>query len=130
MMQDSTYHGFDKSVWCFNNGKDYPKLKIFNNCYTDIITKPINSESEDIKIYPNPVSSILHVNYQLSEKSSYRILISDLLGNNIILNNNYIQQECGFHNIDIDIKDISSGTYFLLIDFGNSLNVKQFTVLK
>ena len=45
MMQDSTYHGFDKSVWCFNNGKDYPKLKIFNNCITDIDTKHINSES-------------------------------------------------------------------------------------
>ena len=128
MMQDSTYHGFDKSVWCFNNGKDYPKLKIFNNCYTDIITKPINSESEDIKIYPNPSNGQIQIEFTLKNPGKINLKLINELGTSVkqIYSGQFL--DSGVFNNVIDL-DLTNGAYLLVLTVNDSKPVVKTLVI-
>ena len=131
MMQDSTYHGFDKSVWCFNNGKDYPKLKIFNNCYTDIITKHINSESENIKIYPNPSNGQIQIEFTLKNPGKINLKLINELGTSVkqIYSGQYF--DSGVFNNVIDFSDLTNGIYLLVLKINdNKAVVKTLLIIK
>lgn len=81
-------------------------------------------------LYPNPASKTLHLDYSVGEKSNIRIFIRDLLGNNFILLNSDKFQSKGNYGIDIDVGNLATGKYFLLLDFGNSIQVRQFLIVK
>ena len=88
------------------------------------------SENSILGLYPNPTNYSLHIDYHLSEKSSCRIFISDLLGNKLISIDNSEKQNIGNHSIDIDLTGLSSGQYYLIMDSGKNINSKQFALIK
>jgi len=87
----------------------------------DILEEQDQKPSEPLfifnRIYPNPVSSQLTLDYTLSEKSSLIITIVSTNGN-IVKKINKSPQEAGDYQEIINLSGLSSGTYHLNITDG------------
>ena len=65
------------------------------------------------KIYPNPVQNKLNIKIETRESAKATILVTDLSGK--IISETPISLLTGENDITIDIKNVSSGTYHLII---------------
>jgi len=79
--------------------------------------------------YPNPFNSLSTIKYQLSADIRIKLVIYDLLGNEIktILNG---FQKGGFYTVPIDASDLASGLYIYRLRAGNSSQSKKFILLR
>jgi len=83
----------------------------------------ITKFDDNIRIYPNPINSLLVVNYLLTKNSQVNISLSDITGRQIedIINEN---QVVGEHIIKLNTKRLEDGIYLL------NLRAKDFAVTK
>jgi N-acetyl-anhydromuramyl-L-alanine amidase AmpD len=77
-------------------------------------------KSLQLSAYPNPFTEAISVNYSLSENSSVKISLVDVIGREIILQNEN-NQIAGEHKIQLDTKSLSltKGVYFLKLENKN-----------
>ncbi|OFX18300.1 MAG: hypothetical protein A2033_17785 [Bacteroidetes bacterium GWA2_31_9] len=99
--------------------------------YSDsIIYSPIiNNETILLKIYPNPFTDKITVSFDIINKSSFALSISDLKGNEIASTGKVLYQS-GHYDIIInkDFENISSGFYLLRVSDDKAMNC--FKILK
>lgn len=72
---------------------------------------PQNDLVWDIKSYPNPVSDKLHITFKLKDPENLTLIVSDLLGKNLIikhLKNTPVQYE-----YSLDVSSLEKGIYLL-----------------
>jgi len=94
-----------------------------NTKYQTINQKPV------IKLYPNPVSSILNVNYTLFAQNNVKINIYDITGK-IVRTIDYQNNPIGIFNKTINCSDLDRGTYILELVSGSSSTSSKFIVTK
>ena len=87
------------------------------NCESNIWVSELFNKDIYIKAYPNPIDEILNVSYSLKRNNDIRFSIYDFMGK-IIINYYVPKQSIGTHNIEFNFNDISTGIYFLMVDFG------------
>lgn len=74
-------------------------------------------------IYPNPVSSLLNISFNLEEQSNVEIVIFDLLGQEIVTEKLLNLSGKNIHTMDLS--RISKGTYFIQIIAGTSSKLER-----
>jgi uncharacterized delta-60 repeat protein len=74
--------------------------------------------NNDVVIYPNPAGDRITINYSLNQFNNITIRLTDITGRlaSTIVSNEL--QPAGQHQKVIDLSEISSGVYFLIIDNG------------
>ncbi len=84
----------------------------------------LNVNGPELKVYPNPVSNYLTVNYTLQESSSVKILLFNMLGRevNVLLNEN---RQTGNHTETFSLENesgenIPDGDYFIKFQLGTN----------
>ncbi|MBK6987212.1 MAG: T9SS type A sorting domain-containing protein [Bacteroidetes bacterium] len=84
-------------------------------------------ETAEVKIYPNPTSGFINIDYTstFSETKNIPILISDLSGR--IRIEKTIDLEPGYNKIAVDLDALSAGIYFCLV--GNENERRIFKVV-
>jgi hypothetical protein len=109
MMKKSTFEKvcWDfESVWCIDEGKDYPKLRAFGKCNpNDVLVEP-NRIEEILQISPNPASDFIELKSDFINYNSI-IRIFNIYGTKLI--------EMPYSN-KIDIRSLLSGIYFLEVN--------------
>ncbi|MBS1771694.1 MAG: T9SS type A sorting domain-containing protein [Bacteroidetes bacterium] len=80
----------------------------------------------NFKIYPNPVSDIIHVVSQIASNGNYDIAVYDVWGRKIMTTTYTVMTNT--MNLDIDAKEWAAGTYQIHIKNGELL--KTITVMK
>ena len=113
-------------ICAFRNGK-----KIYTiNSTSDICWEESTSIEElanaiNLKVFPNPVSDILKIEFNLTEGEILEIDITDILGRKVktIANSNLIRK--GFNKLKINTSDWPSGTYFIILKHSNGLLSKS-----
>jgi hypothetical protein len=83
---------------------------------------------EEVRVYPNPVSNYINVQYSLLSESDVTIQIVDMLGNTVK------QAQMGpqsnqMYNHRFNLNDVESGLYFVTINAGSSQIVKKVQVV-
>lgn len=68
----------------------------------------ISGLNSNISVYPNPTSSVLHVEYEMANEKS-TLVLTDMLGNTVK------QVPCNTQHITLNITDFSEGIYNLSI---------------
>jgi len=84
-----------------------------------------------LSVYPNPVSNVIYMEYELTEQSDVEIELISITGasQGILLNrkNNYT----GKHKHEISLPQyITNGSYFLRVKMGNNYFIKQIIINK
>ncbi|NBW70011.1 MAG: T9SS C-terminal target domain-containing protein [Bacteroidetes bacterium] len=135
------YDFFDQSsIEVTNNQFDVHlnpgEFKIFLTKYYSSL--PISNESiiqEDIyefelkNNYPNPFNPTTTINFSLSDNAHTTIKVYDLLGREVsILISEYLTS--GTHSVNFNAKQLSSGTYIVILRQNNRMRVSKITLVK
>ena len=87
----------------------------------------ISSEIELLPNYPNPFNSATQIRFSLSRSERVRLAVFDILGRELdTIINRYM--EPGFHVINWNAEDKSSGLYFIQLKAGSMIKTLK-TVL-
>lgn len=79
--------------------------------------------------YPNPFNPTTRISFYVPQNSFVTLKIYDLLGTEIstLVNEDRV---AGYHKIEFDATQLSSGIYFYKLSAGNFSDMKKMTVLK
>lgn len=115
-----------------NAGVNYYRLKQtdYDDRYSYSEAKSVNINSSvisDITLYPNPVSSTLEMNFELSQSGNYQLKIVDITGR--LIHTESVSFNKGRNRHQVDVRNLGDGIYFLSITNANTddaLKVRKF----
>ncbi len=113
--------------------EDLP-VSVFDNAETQEIevTSPVEIESKfsisDMKLYPNPTSAVLTVEFEILEATDIQIVVTDLSGKTIM--NNKHSVDAGLQQTNIDVRKLTEGYYFVQLISENGRLTDRFIVIK
>lgn len=90
-----------------------------------VLQKPI----DNVKIFPNPVSTQINITYTLSKDNQVTIKVLDVLGNQILTLLNQKMQAGEQTNSFVINSKIPAGFYFIRIVSGNDAVIKRISVI-
>lgn len=76
------------------------------------------------KLYPNPTSNDLTLDYYLDDDGEVNIMVFDMLGRTVLEQN--LQQEEGVQKVQLTTQHLENGTYFLKINAQDAQIIKKF----
>lgn len=72
-----------------------------------------------LEVYPNPTRDMSRVSFELPESANVSVKLKDMFGRDV--QNLFTGQKLpGKHQLDIDFEGLSTGMYFLQVDFNNN----------
>jgi len=80
-------------------------------------------------VYPNPSRGKVRVGYQLAAKSQATVSVFNIEGR-IVKQINFTSANAPSGNIDMDVSDLSNGTYFVKIKSGNQSVTQKLIIEK
>lgn len=83
----------------------------------------------EYSIFPNPTTNFINLKYNLKEESSIVISVINAEGKKV-LSKNLGKQNAGEYLHEIDVRELSSGNYYLSIQINNQTINNQFVVFK
>jgi photosystem II stability/assembly factor-like uncharacterized protein len=112
----------DKVVYAVGENNVILRHDIISKVNEDINSLPLNySLSQN---YPNPFNPITEINYQLPTNGFVSLKIYDVLGKEVAtLDNEY--KAAGYHDVEFDATNLSSGVYFYKLQAGNFVTTKK-----
>ncbi|UCH64449.1 MAG: S8 family peptidase [Ignavibacterium sp.] len=90
---------------------------------------PVVSDFQLFQNYPNPFNPGTTINYSVPKSSEIKIVLYDIIGNEIEKLYEGIQQE-GIHQIDFNGSNLSSGVYFVVMTADNFSKSIKISLLK
>ena len=104
-------------------------IKIYLYNIDGISSIETNNEIQATITYPNPSSTELVLEFNLTNPNHTTITINDLNGKQIKeVFNGYMNE--GNHKLNIDLRELQNGNYFLRIQSGNSIYTNKISVIK
>jgi hypothetical protein len=126
------YSYIDKDL---TDGKYYYRLKQidFNGAYeySSVIEVDVRSLDEYalVQNYPNPFNPITTIGYVLKEKTNAKLILLNAIGEEMAVLVNE-EQDKGFHKVDFNASNLSSGVYFYRLQAGEYTPVKKMLLIK
>ncbi|MBL1213033.1 MAG: T9SS type A sorting domain-containing protein [Ignavibacteriae bacterium] len=99
--------------------------------YSNVVEMDLGlpTEFELSQNYPNPFNPTTAINFSLPEAAVVKISVYNAIGEQIVelLNN---QVEAGYHTVNFDGSNLTSGLYFFRIEAANFTSTKKMMLLK
>lgn len=89
-----------------------------------------NLPTSSLLINPNPMQSKAQIGYTLPQASQVTLTINDVTGRTVqqLLNN--VTQTAGYHALNFDATNLSTGIYFCTLQIGNHTQTQKIVLLK
>jgi len=116
-------------------GKYFYRLKQidFNGTfeYSDVIEVEVRSVDKFAleQNYPNPFNPTTTIGYILQEKSNAKLTLLNAIGEEIAVLVNK-EQDKGYHKVEFDAANLSSGVYFYQLKAGSYVETKKMILLR
>ena len=108
--------------------------QIFSHSYQFNTIAPLPEVYALHQNYPNPFNPTTTIRYDLPEDSNVRMIIYNLLGQEVKLLSNKFEaagyRSIRWHGKDNFNQDVSSGVYFLFMETNNYTSTKKLILLK
>lgn len=116
-----TYKGaFGTDNWLANWTNFNPQ----NEAYTGIKSPSVISKTN---IYPNPMNTSSTIEFHLAESNQVNIALTDVAGRTVHeVMNEFLN--AGSHTVTMNLRDLTTGMYFLLIRSGNNNQMIKLSV--
>ncbi|HKR05823.1 MAG TPA: T9SS type A sorting domain-containing protein [Bacteroidia bacterium] len=122
MIFDFEYSPSDNKLVAFSHGHGVYKIDLDQVINTGV--ESLNTASQNISLFPNPVKDHLLVKFNFNSKSEIKFEVFDERGKLVYSMN---KEETKRNSIiNINCSSFSKGIYFLKIKSGNVLSVKKF----
>ena len=79
--------------------------------------------------YPNPFNPSTNISYGLPRQELVKLNVYDSIGQKVVTLVNEIQS-AGYHKINMNAGNLSSGVYFIRIEAGDFVRTKKMMLLK
>ena len=79
--------------------------------------------------YPNPFNPTTKIGYILKEKSNTKVVVMNAIGEEIAVLVNELQEQ-GYHEIDFNAMNLTSGIYFYSLQAGDFTQTKKMILIK
>lgn len=79
--------------------------------------------------YPNPFNPTTSITYSLEKPSYVSLIVYDILGNEVVELINETQEK-GYHTVNFNASNLSSGIYFCKINAGKYNEIKKMQLIK
>jgi len=79
--------------------------------------------------YPNPFNPVTIIGYVLKENANAKLVLLNAIGEEIAVLVNE-EQDKGYHKVEFNAKELSSGVYFYQLKAGDYLETKKMILLK
>jgi hypothetical protein len=123
---DGFYHVFDNQNKTIAQGKNFGFAATHGFSGTRLLSSVSEIEAiEDIKIFPNPVSSVLQVDFNLLNNLNLRYQIMDEKGQ-VIMNSGLQTYFNGVNSLVIPVDQLVPGQYFLQFQYEDQNTTKPF----
>ena len=111
-----------------NPACDQPLLSeyIFTCITNPVGVNEINSEIAKLSVYPNPVSTVLNVDYSLVQNQKVTLQIVDVLGKVVYTSDQ--NGVTGANNLKINVKTFSAGIYSLNLLTGSNIKTQKVVI--
>ena len=80
-----------------------------------------------VSIYPNPVRSNATINFDVNSEAIVSYQVYDLMGR-MVMNQNLGRYNQGSYEVNINMSDLSVGSYILRLNQGNNSSCAKFVV--
>ena len=113
-------------IWA---GGDFTYTTNVELAYDIIIDINETLSSNNISIYPNPITNIANIEFSLLKNNDVSIAIYDILGKNI---KNLYQGEMmsGANNVQMNVSELNEGIYFVKLQINNQIITKKIVIRK
>lgn len=118
------------------NQRRYLSSQLLMLSYLDlneVIASSVDEEkitNENINIYPNPAINNSILTFNLINPQQVKVIVYDYLGNEILVPFNDFAKE-GLNYVDLDVNNMSTGSYFVTILIDNKpITTKTLNVIK
>ena len=91
---------------------------------------PVLKETVEMKIYPNPFYEATTIAYELPNKGAVTLQVFDFMGKEISTLERGLIKEKGRYTIDFQANQLTSGTYFVVLQSGEYYEVQKLMLLK
>ena len=129
----ATYDAFGNMVndpWSTpfgSSGFDLDAVGVINQQTTEIAEN--DQFVSDLLIFPNPVVSIVNINYDLKKRSKIKLFVLDITGK-IIQQTVPKEQSEGFHSLELDLNKLDPGVYFIQIEQNDLMIIQKIILSK
>lgn len=93
------------------------------------INEVANSNVNLFSCMPNPANNVTTISYELKNTNNVAILVTDITGRTVKTINQGTQT-AGNYALDLDLSDLTSGTYFYTLKTENSQATKKLIIVK
>lgn len=107
-----------------NSDFSLPDIRFLDFTNTTSVNKPTNAGRSSLKLYPNPVKDLLHLQYDSGDGDCVLIQILDVQGKVLYQNDLPNQQGTNFFNIPVET--FRKGLYLCRLRNGNKLEISRF----
>lgn len=94
-----------------------------------VSVNPISFTAGTVKMYPNPVSDMIHFDIQLNKSGTIKIELFDILGNKIMDVQNLYNSGSSY-TASQDVTSMNNGVYIAKVSFTSSAGVQEFYMQK
>jgi hypothetical protein len=117
------------------SGKIFYRLKQIDYdgtfSYSKIVDIDLPAENFQLyQNYPNPFNPKTKIKFSLPEKTKISLVVTNILGEEIIIIFKEAEKEKGNYEIDFDGSNLSSGVYFYTISAGDFISTKKMIITK
>ena len=84
-----------------------------------------NTPDLGLHVFPNPATDVVYLTLNLKEEQNVTITVSDILGK-VFFTENMGVLAAGNHKMSNNIRDLSSGTYFVTVQTEKETITKKF----
>jgi hypothetical protein len=88
----------------------------------------ITAKEHSIKVFPNPASTIVTIQYSLKDPSNVKIDLFDVFGKSIKTVLSPGEQAIDLHSCSIPLEDLASGLYFIKININGAESTIKLSV--
>ena len=130
--QTSLYYVPSKDDWFIWDVGNVPPTMIrlsFDSTLFVGINEVANSNVNLFSCMPNPANNVTTISYELKNTNKVAILVTDIAGRTVKTINQGTQT-AGNYALDLNLSDLTSGTYFYTLKTENSQATKKLIIVK
>ncbi len=126
-----SYEAFPSPCEYFEYGEveDYT-LNILptNTSFVRTSTHPVEIDMFEMSVYPNPASDYMNIDFTSMTNDDVQLFITDINGK--VIKEDKINSETGFNYKRVDLRDMMSGTYFVIAKTSKKTETKMLVIAK